>query len=266
MKKTLPIFFIYLLFLQFCFPRRAISLETDDYISSTFKYKKDYESFILARSRYLTYKSIWAELEAIESARKMILSKVELLQMYLNLVRNKFAQETGIKDYKENLVFVQLDIQTTDISELKDKIVSAKTLLELDQIEKDFSQKYDSSTKLSFKALGLIKIKKFSSFLDSFLNQLNLLEEKIGEIGNSTDYDTAPLLRRIDEIEKKLESSKNKFNSDSKAFLEKVSSSDPKQTFVSLGNSLSDLKREIVPLFSLLEEIFHLIKKITENK
>jgi hypothetical protein len=260
MKKILPVLFL-LIFLTKVQKVHSQDL-FQEYLSSTSKYKSDYEAFVLAKSRFMTYKSLDSEQEAIEKTKTMLLSKVELVKNYLNLIRSKFATETGIQDYKENLTCLQLDNQIEDVSSLKDKIIACQTLSELNEVDLLFEKKYLAAQKLSFKTLGLINLRKFTKFNDIFSEQINLLEEKIAEVKTESNFDTSLLERRTSELKNQAEQQKNNLTVSSKSFLEKADSNNPKEAYLEFISFLEKLKENFANMILSFQEVINSIKKL----
>jgi len=234
-----------------------------EYVSSTSKYGQDLSSFNLAKGRHQTFKTISSEIEAISATKQMLSSKVELVKNYLTFIRIKLAKETGIIDYRENLNFVQLDNKIVDILSLKEKISTAQSLDELEEVEKDFEERFISAKKLSFKTLTLINIQNFPKYIESLLKITKELNEKISEIKNSANYDTQPILNRLSEIEKNLNNKLGAFNLASKSFINKIDSlDDPEQSYSEFEEFLRNFKIEVSSLLPQLEEVINLLRNI----
>jgi len=260
MKKILPIVFL-LIFLTLV--QKVNSQDIfQEYLSTASKYKSDYEAFVLAKSRFMTYKSLDSEQEAIEKTKAMLFSKIELVKNYLNLIRSKFAAETGVQDYKENLTYLQLDNQIADVLNLKDKIIACQTLSELNEVDLQFEKKYLASQKLAFKTLGLINLRKFTKFNDIFSEQISLLGGKIGEIKTENAYDVFLWEKRTSELKNQADQEKNNLTQSSKLFLENVDSNNPKETYLEFINSLEKLRGNLVSLVLSFQEVINSIKKL----
>lgn len=267
MKKVAIIFFPFLLFqiFQFKFSFALDSTDIDksfqDYALSISTFKKDYESFLLAKDRYLAFRSIASEVEAIRMSEKMMKSKVQLVKNYLTLVRLNLAAKTGILDYKENLAYLQLDNHLIEIDGLLTKISSSRTLLEIEKIDEELQKKFEYSQRLAYKSFGLVKIREFSNFIEALLAQHKLLKEKIEAIKSEGDFDVSLIEQRILDLEKNIDSQQTKLTQSSKTFSVAIDS-DPKEAYLAFENSLKEIKLNLSRAISSLEEIIILLKSI----
>lgn len=271
MKRILSIlFFAFFLFLFL--PSIALSYSQSDfdnafqgYVSSSAKYTADLKQYELSISKYLSFKSIAAEDEAIKAAKIMMESKVDFIVKYLETVRIKFALETSILNYQENLLFIQLDNDITSYSNTAGLINDGQTLVDLDKIDLDLKNKYLNSQKLAFKALGLIEYVKKSNFLESLKKQTANLKLKLEEISKVSEYDFTSFNRRIELIEENIKSLESNLNLEKKQYLETIEDNGDKMNIVfsNFSDSSDKVFSETGLLIPNLEEIVYYLLKLS---
>lgn len=272
MKKFLPVFFVLILGILVFLPKKpdsvfALSSQEfqqayQEYITASSVYQSDYEKFVLSRSKYLTFKSISSESEAIDSTKKMILSRIDFLVKYLTALRMRLALETNILDYQENLLYLQLDNELTSLLNSKELVNSTQDLKGLVEIESDAGKKYQTISKLAYKSLGLINYHQILKVAADLRKQVDLLNSKLEEYGNLRTYDLTNSKKRFEQTDGEFKDLERKMGEDRKNFFNLIDSQDNlEKAYSDYKNSVSTKKGEILNFFSVFEEILFLIKK-----
>ena len=266
MKKILPILFsLFSLFhsSSFAYTQEEFDQAYKNYVNSTSVYLSESSDFALARGRYLSFKTISAEEEALIEGKKMTGAKINLIKDYLVVLRIKFALATGIIDYQENLIYIQLDNEITSYLNSLELLNSSSTLKNLDKLDQDLGIKFRSSTVLAFKALGLMELDKMGIFLERLSNQHNLLKEKLEMISQIEVFEADPSLRRLDECGDNIKIAQNELASLQKIYLEEIGRVDePNNKYSELLASLGGLQQKMGTCFVDFEEIINSILKI----
>jgi len=272
MKKIWPIIFVSIFGLSLNFlGRKHVVLGVSsqefqqayqEYISASSIYQSDYEKFILSRSKYLTFMSISSESEAIDSTKKMIISRIDFLVKYVTALRIKLALETKIIDYQENLLYLQLDNELTSLLNSKELVNSAQDLKGLNDVESNSGRKYQTISKLAYKSLGLINYRQNLKVVTDLRKQVDILNNKLEQYANLGTYDLTNSKNRFEQTDKQFRDLEIKIEEDKKKFFGLVDSqNDPEKAYLDYKNMISTQKSEIINLFSVFEEIIFLIKK-----
>lgn len=266
MKKRIFIFLIVLaLFFLVLSSKLVLSQETEatfkDYIFSASTYQSDLEKFILARGKYLNFKSISSEAEAVFAAKSLLNSKISFISKYLAALKSKLALETKINGYQENLLYLQLDSEISSLLNTKELVSGSLTLSDLDKIDLELGEKYKNVQKLSFKTLGIISCRQIINLITQVSDQVVLLEGQL-EPSSDLEFNSEVVKRRLTEIKQEIAAQNKKINELERMFSETVGSNEePKKVFNDLNGNLSKIKLTILSWFPNLEEILVLISR-----
>jgi len=232
------------------------------YIQSSSVYQTDFEKFVLARSQYLTFKSISSESEAIAATKKMIFSRTDFVANYLKALRIKLALETNILDYQENLLYLQLDNELSSLLNSKEVVTSAQDLKELSKIEKDSGEKFKEIKKSAYKSLSLIIYHQTLKETTDLRKQVDLLKTKLGEYAGLGNSDLSNAQKRFSQLDDQLRSLEKEVAENRKNFFSQVDGqADPERAYLTYKEQMSSLNMAILNLFPSFEEIIFLIKK-----
>lgn len=266
MRKFISAFLIFIA-IFFCFKSaRAVTPEGyettfRDYLVSASAYQADYDKFILARGKYLNFKSISSETEVIEAAKKMMISKIDFIVKYLAVLRVKLALETNVSSSQESLLYIQLGNEIDSLINTKELIASAQTLSDLDKIDSEIGDKYKKIQKPSFKTLGLIGSRQLANYLKLLKGQVELLGQELDRT-TKADFNPEPSKGRLGEIKQQILSQEKRITDQEKKFFEKVENDqDPGNSFNDLNRGLIGINTEITSWLPSLEETIFLISK-----
>lgn len=266
MRKKL--FFLSVIFFLFIFSSVNLAISQDfnqvyqEYLSLSSMLDSDYEIFVLAKNRYLSYRTILSESEAIETSKKMMISRSEVIKKLIEGVRIRLAQETGIIDYQENLLYLNLDSQMSLYASQRELINSQKSLSELNETENELLEKYQATKKLIYKSFILINLKKISQLIENFKKQVQLLNEKFVEIKSSSDNDFTLVNQRLEEINKEFVQIESKVGFEVKNNISLIdNSTDPEVSYSEILSSLNNIKSEFFSLINELDEVIYILKK-----
>ena len=67
-----------------------------DYIYQSDQYRNSYSDFQIAKNEYLKFKTLTSQTTALEKTKLMLVQRDQLLQSYLNLLKEKLNEDTGL--------------------------------------------------------------------------------------------------------------------------------------------------------------------------
>lgn len=269
MRKKLLLPIIFFLFPLFFLSLSSVVISQDfnqtyqEYLSLSSQLNSDYENFVLAKNRYLSYKTILSESEAVDASKKMMIVRNAVIKKLIEVSRIRLAQETGIINYQENLLYLNLDSQMSVYSSQSEMINSQKSLSELNEAENKLLTGYLTTKKLVYKSLVLINYKKISQEIENLKKQLQLLDEKFGEIKSSSDNDFILVNQRLEEINKKFIQIESRVNLEVKNKISLVdNSAEPEIYYAEIYSSINNIKSEFSSLLNDLNEIIFTLKNV----
>jgi len=181
-----------------------------DYLYTYGLYHTAHKDYISARSAYLTYKTLTAKTEAMSKTLKMLQLRDEVVRTYLTALRLKLAETTGISDYEQTVLYLKLDDEVSWYIIHRDELPSAGTLEDLVKSSNKAQGQYGLSEVLAYQTLGTILAGKETTLRERLKEEINKINDKIAEIRQRGDKETAMLERWILEAENKLTRSQEK--------------------------------------------------------
>ncbi len=196
-----------------------------DYLYTYSQYREAHKQYITAREQYLTYKTLTAKTLALEQTLNMLQKRDEAIRTYLTALRMKMAETTGISDYKQTTLYLQLDAEVSWYNEHREELTSAATLEDLVDSSKDAEARYKKTLVLIYQALGVILEGKENNIRSQIDEQIGLIKDKISQIHDKRDKDTTTAERWLLEAENKLTRSQEKLD-EAIVILDKLKSTD----------------------------------------
>ena len=211
--RNLPLFFVIFFFLttkfiyaqEFNFQRAF-----DDYLFNFNQYRQSHSQYVAAKEAYLSYKTLTSKDDAREKTLKMLQDEDTVISTYLTALRLKLADITGISNYEQNIVYLKLDHEVNWYQDHKNSLKTAATLEDLVNLADKSKEQYKTTEVLSYQTLATILAGKETTYRYQLSEQINLLKEKIGEIRQKGDKQTAKAERWILEAENRLTKSQEK--------------------------------------------------------
>lgn len=220
MKRFLPIFlFTLLLFYPACAGRSFTLTHAqefdfnrayNDYLYIYSQYRLAHGEYVAAKQAYLNYKTLTSKTEAQDKTLKMLQLRDEAIKTYLTALRLKLAQTTGISNYEQNILYLKLDSEVSWYLKHRDALTSAGSLEDLVESSNEAQSKYQQTEVLIYQALGTILAGKETAIRQHISQQIENLKEKIGEIRQRGDKQTAVAERWLLEAENRLTRSQEK--------------------------------------------------------
>lgn len=265
MKRYLPIFIsILLLFYSFTLVKAQefnFNRAYSDYLFNYNQYRQSYTDYVAAKEAYLSYQTLTSKNQALEKTSKMLKDEDEVILTYLTALRMKLAETTGISNYEQNILYLKLDNEVGWYGQHKESLTSAATLEDLVASSTKVADKYKNTEILIYQTLGTILSGKETNFRDQLTGKIQQLKEKIGEIRQRGDKDTALAERWLLEAENRLTRSQEK-QFTAQQILAKIKSSDlnKNQSYNKAQFAIEESHQYLKEANSYLKEVIREIK------
>ena len=136
MKKILLGLFISILFFSFSASKTlgeevsVFNFEKayEDYLYNLNLYRDSYHEFATAKEQYASYKTLTSKTLLLEQTINMLQKRDEALKTYLTALRLNLAETTGILNYEQNLLYLELDNQIAWLNNHKETVPSVASL------------------------------------------------------------------------------------------------------------------------------------------
>jgi len=213
MKKLL-IFFITILFFFISYSAYAQEFNFkkayEDYLFNFNKYRESHGEYVTAKEAYLSYKTLTSKNTAKEKTAKLLLNEDEVIRTYLTAIRLKLSGTTGISNYEQNVIYLKLDKEVTLYLTHQDSVNVAGDLEDLVKLAQENKENYKATETLSYQTLGSIFASKEINLRNKLNGQITLLKDKLGEIRQKGNKQTAKAERWLLEAENRLLKSQEK--------------------------------------------------------
>ena len=233
----------------------------NDYLFNYNQYRQSYSEYVAVRESYLTYKTLTSKNLALEKTSKMLKDEDEVIRTYLTVLRMKLAETTGISNDEQNILYLKLDSEVGWYGKHQEGLSSAATLEDLVDSAKKVADKYQTTEILIYQTLGTILSGKEINFRDQLNNKIQQFKEKIGEIRQRGDKDTALAERWLLEAENRLTRSQEK-QFTAQQILAKIKSSDvnKNQSYNKAQFALEESHQYLKEVNSYLKEVIREVK------
>lgn len=182
----------------------------NDYIYTYNQYQSAHKEYIVAKQAYLNYKTLTSKNETLAKTSQMLKLRDKVVQTYLTTLRMKLAETTGISNYEQNILYLKLDDEVAWFSDHAELLGSAGSLEDLVDSAGKAQNRYKKTEILIYQALGTVLAGKESALREEISQQIDTLKEKLGEIRQEGNKDTAALERWLLEAENRLVRSQEK--------------------------------------------------------
>jgi hypothetical protein len=188
MKKML--LFLFCIFLLK--PSLIIAQETDinkhkqDFQSTYRYYQSLVDKYNFSKNNYLTYQTVSSQAEYQQALKKLLLSEVDPLYSYANIVKIKLAEATNILWYKENLLYVKLDDEITYLYNSKAEIEKLSSIADSISFWKSLNSHYLSISEIGYNVLAIRKI----GYITKTVENLKATREKALLFVSQIEVDT----------------------------------------------------------------------------
>lgn len=233
-----------------------------DYLYTYSQYHTAHQDYIAAKSAYLSYKTLTAKTEAMNKTLKMLQLRDEAIRTYLTALRLKLAETTGISNYEQNVLYLKLDSEVNWYIDHRDLLPSAGTLEDLVESSTKTQEQYKKTEVLAYQTLGTILAGKEEALRDRLKEEINKINDKIAEIRQKGDKETAILERWVLEAENKLTRSQEKqFEAQQKLAKLKPSDSNKMKKYNDARALFRESHQYLKEAHSFLKEIVREVKR-----
>lgn len=175
------------------------------------KYLQDNQDFQKAKSTYLTYKTLSSQTEALNTSKKLLETRDDLLISYFTLLQDKINQTDGIYPYEKT---VKTDLINSRLFFFNDHRQTIQAVLSLDDVVLKSKEIDSLSSDLKTegqKTFGLIITAKVLDQLIQINSQIINLESLITKIKDN-GKDVATLERWLLQIKNKVDITQQKIS------------------------------------------------------
>ncbi len=142
-------------------------------------YRNSYQNYITAKNKYLTYRTLAAEKEALENSRYFLKIRDQYIILYLDMLRNKVAEQGGFSLSERNLIISKLDVESTWLSGHRAFYDTPTTLRDLGRVSDQTQDRYES----------IIRYVGLQSAGEILYNKGSILEKTLRSIINSLELE-----------------------------------------------------------------------------
>lgn len=175
-----------------------------DYSYNYTVYRSAYNDYQVAKSTYLTYRTLTSQSNAIDKLRAVLRARDQVVFVYYNLLQEKLNATAGVADDVKTTFGKIKESEKTWLADHQKKIDAAASLDDLNATSSEFESRYgqmDTETKQAIGSILLAKESALESQVEAFITKL---QTKLTEIRQSGD-DTTFADRGIIDIQNKLE-------------------------------------------------------------
>ncbi|HEX6976783.1 MAG TPA: hypothetical protein VF185_00285 [Patescibacteria group bacterium] len=181
-----------------------------DYVYNTDLYNTAYSDYQVARSAYLSSKTLAAQTNAQSATLKMLQARDEMVKTYLTALRMRIKETQGLVDNDKNVIFSQIDTDVAWWIAHKTKLTSAATL---DDLVADSNEAYDHyPSTLIVIYNGLFDV--FTGRIDDNRNNMQRIVESIkvevAQIKANGDKNTSQIERTLIDVDNDVQRSQTK--------------------------------------------------------
>lgn len=237
-----------------------------DYVYNTQLYNDAYSAYQLARSQYLSSKTLVAQGNAQTATLNMLQARDQMIITYLTAIRMRVKETDGIPDNSRQVMFTQIDNDVAWWGSHKTKLMSAGSLDDLVTDSDDAYKHYQSTLLLVYQALSTV----FAGRLDSERSDLTRiivdLKAKVVQIKANGDKDTSGIERSLIDVDNTVDRSSTK-ESDAKNIINTMSLDQNNPSGTDNAQKFSDAKTLMKESLAYLNDAVNLISQIvTEIK
>ncbi len=182
MRKFLPI----LLFFLLATPVQAdFQTARNDYIYQYNLYRQAIDNYQVAKSTFLTYRTLTAQQDAQDKLRTAVQTRDNVIGSYYNLLQERLNQTTGVSPQYRNTFNSIKESEKTWLSQHRVKIEAAASLEDLNAAAKEFEDHYPQFDRETKRAIGTILLTKEDNLKKETDRTIDTLTAKLTEIRQS---------------------------------------------------------------------------------
>ncbi|MBI4100001.1 hypothetical protein HY440_03260 [Candidatus Microgenomates bacterium] len=202
MKRYLPVFCFLFLFIV---RPVAANYQTAraDFTYQYSQYRGAHDRYQVAKSSYLTYRTLTAQTEAIASLRLVVQARDQVIFSYYDLLQEKLNATPGVSvNYQTTFSDVKANEKTWLAAHQK-TIDAAASLEDLNNVSREFEDRYpefDTETKQAFGTVLLAKEATLRVGTDALIDSLNTNLVRLRQDGASTTFADRGLISIKDKL------------------------------------------------------------------
>lgn len=162
-----------------------------DYSYSYTKYRTTYNAYQIAKSSYLTYRTLVSQNEAQNKLRDVLTARDTVISSYYNLLQEKLNDTIGTTDANKETFNKIKESEKSWLTDHQKTIEASASLEDLNQASADFENHYpqmDVEAKQTIGAILTAKEMTLSSRLDTFNSDLTNKLTEIRQAGEDTTF------------------------------------------------------------------------------
>lgn len=169
------------------------STSVQSYTNFSDIYRNAFQNYTTSKNKYLTYRTLAAEKDALESGRNFLKIREQYIILYLNMLRDKVADQGGFTLAERNLIISKIDVENTWLASHRSFYDTPTTLLDLQRISDQTQDRYESVIRyVGLQTSGEIQYNKaaiLEKTLRSIIGELEIEMKTIA--GSGTDLTLA---------------------------------------------------------------------------
>lgn len=255
MRKLLPVF----LFLLFASPVHAdYQTAKADYVYQYSLYRTASDAYQLAKSTFMTYRTLTAQNDAIDKERAVIAARDRVISAYYNLLQEKLNATSGVSpDFTASFNNIK-ESEKTWLADHQKKIDAAGSFDDLNGAAKDFESRFpqfDNETKNAFGIVIVAKETNLKLETDQNVAALKAKLSQMQNLGENTQFAQRGLIN----VQNKIDLSAQKTNDAKTIFLPGARQTEP----INLYNGQQRLTEANQSLREAVTFLLEIIKSIT---
>ncbi|MBI3384581.1 hypothetical protein HY030_00085 [Candidatus Gottesmanbacteria bacterium] len=147
-------------------------------------YRTSYQNYITVKNKYLTYRTLAAEKEALESGRDFLKIREQYIILYLNMLRDKVAEQGGFTLSERNLIISKIDVENTWLASHRSLYDTPTTLDDLERVSDQTQDRYES----------VIRYVGLQTSGEILYNKAAILEKSLRSIIAALEFETKTIL------------------------------------------------------------------------
>lgn len=259
-------FFFFLVVLISLLPPFGLSAQAfdfnqayDEYVDIYGQYREADSEYQKAKAAYQNYQTSISKKEAIIEAGQMFKTRDLVIKSYLNALRRKLAETTGVSNYKLNVLYLKLDEEVYWFQNQAQKYPGLEELEALSGATGEARGEYQNSEKLIFQALGAILTGKENILHSEISQQIEKVKEKLEEIRTQGDKDISLAENWILEAENRLTQSQEKIASANQAIAQVQSRENEHQLYNQAKDYLKESHQSLDASLIFLKRALYVI-------
>lgn len=248
-------------------PKTQIYASSDtaykDYLFQFDQYRAKANSFKIARTEYLKYKTLLSETTALDTVKTMLSQRNQLLRSYLLLLNEKLNENTGLSTTDKQLYQTQIQNEVQFLENHALLVSSIGSLSDATTVSKQLESHYlvlEVSMRQTIIALGLGDLLKLNKQYTSSLSLLKDLAKT--NAATVTPQKQGTIDRWLLQINNKQQLFQQKTEQISVANeqIKGTSQQELDQLFITVQKNLGEAKQYLVEGSSFMKELLNLLR------